>query len=264
MSLAREEEDIEALVRTDQGVDYPDGIRRMNIVVHIARAEQQMALQIPCQLRIGLDVVNEGRVPVLDFLLYAVMLLAPPSVVDAVVVVAGAGNRCLEEIRIGQYRGRGHEASAGMPVDAHPVEVNPGIPGPELLDCIFLVLQTIVAEIAVAIVVIPFRPVRMASAVAHGDHDEAELGQPVRAGHSAAPLDGVGLHLRPRIHVVAYRIHLCRIEIVRLVNGSVQVCYTVGGLDREPLRELVSGCEEEGEVGFPEGGYPSSGGVVQC
>ena len=74
VSLARQEEDIEALVRTDQGVDYPDGIRRMNIVVHIARAEQQMALQIPCQLRICLDVVNESRVPVLDFLLYAVML----------------------------------------------------------------------------------------------------------------------------------------------------------------------------------------------
>ena len=97
MPLARQEEYIEAFVRPDEGIDDPDGVGRMNIVVHVARAEQEMTFQILCQLRVGLDVIYECGIPVFDFLLDSVVLLAPPSVVDAVVVVAGAGNRALKK-----------------------------------------------------------------------------------------------------------------------------------------------------------------------
>ena len=45
----------------------------------------------------------------------------------------------------------------------------------ELLDRRLLVGQAVVAQVAVAVVVVPLRAVRVAAAVADLDHDEAEL-----------------------------------------------------------------------------------------
>ena len=108
-----------------------------------------------------------------------------------------------------------------MSVYADTAEVNPRISGAELLDCIFLIFQTIVAEVAITVIMIPFRPVRVTAPVAHGYDNESELGQPVGSGKASAPLDVVGFHLRARINVIAYRIDLCGVEIEWLVDGAI-------------------------------------------
>ena len=132
-----------------------------------------------------------------------------------------------------------------MSVYADTSQVNPRIFGTKLLDCIFLILKTIVAEVAITVIMIPFRPVRMTAPVAHGYDNESELGQPVGPGKSSTPLDVVGFHLRARINVIAYRIDLCGVEIEWLVDGAIQIGDAVGSLDGETLREFVSGSEKE-------------------
>ena len=104
VALAREDEHVETLVGADQGVDHADGVGRVDVVVDVAVHQHQVAFQVGCDLRIGLDAVDEGRVALVDLLQDTVMLLAPPAVVDAVVVVAGAGDSRLEEIRIFQKK----------------------------------------------------------------------------------------------------------------------------------------------------------------
>ena len=95
-----------------------------------------------------------------------------------------------------------------MAVDAHAVQVYVLMPHSELLDGVFLVFQSVVTEVAIAVVVIPLGAVGMTAAVAHGDDDHAELGEAVGPGHAAGPGDVVGLHLRTRIHVVRKGVNL--------------------------------------------------------
>ena len=140
MALAREDEHVETLVGADQGVDHADGVGRVDVVVDVAVHQHQMAFQVGGDLRIGLDAVDEGRVALVDLLQDTVMLLAPPAVVDAVVVVAGAGDSRLEEIRIFQNGRRAHESAARMAVDAYPVKIDERMSRTELLDGIFLIL----------------------------------------------------------------------------------------------------------------------------
>ena len=256
MTLAREDEHIETLVGADQGVDHADGVGRVDVVVDVAVHQHQMAFQVGGDLRIGLDAVDEGRVALVDLLQDTVMLLAPPAVVDAVVVVAGAGDSRLEEIRIFQNGRRAHESAARMAVDAYPVKIDERMSRTELLDGIFLILKTIVAQVAVAVVVVPLRAVRVSAAVADRDHDHSDLGEPVGAGEALAPGDVVRLHLRTRINIVADRIDLCGVEVVRLVHRSVEVGDTVGGLHLESFRELVAGLEQQAEVGGLQIGDP--------
>ena len=70
----------------------------------------------------------------------------------------------------------------------------------ELLDGGLLVGEPVVAQVAIAVVVIPLRALRVAAAVAHLDHDEAEL----RERHVVAARGerlGDALGLRSRIDV---------------------------------------------------------------
>ena len=146
-------------------------------------------------------------------------------------------------------------------MDADPVQVNPAVPCPQLLYCIFLVLEAVVAEIAVAVVVVPFGPVRMTAPVAHGYDNEPELSQPVGPRESSAPRNVVGFHLRTRIYVIAYRIDLCGIEIKWFVDGAVEIGYTICRLDLEPLRELVTRSEKKREVSLAEVAHFLSGRI---
>ena len=180
------------------------------------------------------------------------VLLAPPSVVDAVVVVSGAGDCHLEEIRIFEDGSSAHETAAGVAVDAHPLRVDERMSGRKLLYGIFLILETIVAQIAVAVVVVPLRTVRMAAAVAHGDDNHPQLGEPVGAGEVLAPGDVVGLHLRTRIDIVADRIDLCRVEVIGFVHRSVEVGHSVCRLDLESFGESVAGFQQQAQVGSLE------------
>ena len=123
VTLAREDQHVEPLVGSNQSVDHADGVGRVDVVVDVPVYKHQVAFQIGCNLRIGLDAVDERGVTLVYLLQDSVMLLAPPTVVDAVVVVSGAGDCYLEEVRIFQNRGSAHESATGMPVDTHPVKV---------------------------------------------------------------------------------------------------------------------------------------------
>ena len=90
MALLRKHEHIETLACTDQGINYTNGITRVYIVVDVAMNEQQVTLQVLCNLRIGCNLVYKGSVALFrNLFLYAMVCFTPPAVVDVVVVVAG-------------------------------------------------------------------------------------------------------------------------------------------------------------------------------
>ena len=91
MSLLRQHKHVESLSGSDQGIDNPDCVSRMDIVIYVTMYKEKMALKVLRDLRISGDLVYEGGVTlVAHCLLDSVMGLAPPSVVDIVVMVAGA------------------------------------------------------------------------------------------------------------------------------------------------------------------------------
>ena len=118
MALLGQHEHVEALTGTDEGIDDAQGVAGVYVVVDVTMDEHEVTLQAAGNLWIGGDAIRECRVVLLHFLLDAMMRLAPPTVVDAVVVVAGAGNCHLVEVRVGKYGRSGHETSAGVSVDA--------------------------------------------------------------------------------------------------------------------------------------------------
>ncbi len=113
--LAGQDEHVEALVGLDKGVDHAYRIARVDVVVHVAVHQQQVPFQARGQLGVGRYLVDERGVAVLvDLLLDAVVLLAPPAVVDAVVVVAGARYGRLEEVGVLQDGCRRHETTGSV------------------------------------------------------------------------------------------------------------------------------------------------------
>ena len=148
-------------------------------------------------------------------------------------------------------------------MDSHAVDVDEGIAGGKLLDGCFLIGQTIVAEIAVAVVVIPFRTVGMSAAVADGDHYESGLCETVGAHRHAGERIVGGLDLRARIYIVDDGIGLLGIEIKRLVHDSVEIGHSVGCLDSEHFGELVAVGEQLAEIGALQCHDFISAGVVE-
>ena len=262
MALAGEQDIFETLVGADQRIRDTDGVGRVDIVVHVTVDQHQVTLEAGGQFLVRLDAVDERSVCLVDLFEDAVVLFAPPAVVDAVVMVAGAGNGRFEEVRILQDGRRGHEAAAGVAMNADAVQVDPLVACAQLLDGIFLVFQTIVAQVSVAVVVIPLGAVGMAAAVAHRNHNHAQLGQAVGA-QVEAPGNVVGLDLGPGIHVVGDGIYLRRVKVEGLVQFAPKVGNAVGRLYLEAFRELVAGGQQSAEVGFFQGGAFSRSGVHQ-
>ena len=135
--------------------------------------------------------------------------------------------------------------------------------GADLLDGIFLILQTVVAKVAVAVVMVPLRAVRVTSTVANGNDYDSKLCQAVNPREILAPGDVVGLDLGTGINIVADRVDLGRVEVIGLVHGSVEVGNSVGGLDLEALWELVTSFKEEAQVCFFEVENLLSAGTVE-
>ena len=127
VALAGEDEHVEAFARPDERIDDAEGVGRVDVVVDVAVHEEQVALEARGYLGVGGDFVGKSGVALLgDDFLDAVVGLAPPAVVDAVIVVAGAGDGGLEEVGILEHGRRGHESTAGMAVyaDAGDVDVS--------------------------------------------------------------------------------------------------------------------------------------------
>ena len=79
---ARQQHEVEALVRADQRVNHAIGPRRMHVVVDVAGDQQQLALEILGDVLVLLDVVFELDLVAFLDLADAVVLLAPPPVID--------------------------------------------------------------------------------------------------------------------------------------------------------------------------------------
>src|SRR5207244_5000949 len=102
-----------------------------------------------------------------------------------------------------------------MSPDADLVDIDEGVAPRELLDRRFLVGETIIAQVPVAIVVVPLRSLRIAAAVADLDDDKPELRQRLAA---AARIEYFrhALGLRSGIHEQDDGVLLGRIEVERL------------------------------------------------
>ena len=127
-----------------------------------------------------------------------------------------------------------------MAVDAHLVDVDEAIAVSQLFDGIFVVGERIVAQVAVAVVVVPLAARRMTATLTHADHYESCLSQTVGARcHASERIIGC-LDLWSWIDIVDDRIDLGRIEVEWLVHGAPEVGDAIGCLDLEYLRELIS------------------------
>ena len=109
-------------------------------------------------------------------------------------VIAGQGTVAMEILR--QHSGRldavfvpvgGGGFAAGVAVYSDTLKIYEGAACSDLLDGVFLILETIVTKVAVTVVVVPFRAVGVAASVAHGDDDDAQLGETVGPREALAP-----------------------------------------------------------------------------
>ena len=187
------------------------------------------------------------------------MLLAPRVVVDVVLVVARLREAGLEEIGIDEHRRRRHEAAARVAPDAHAIDVDERVAPGELLDRGLLVGQPVVAQVAVAVRVVPLRAVRVAAAIADFNHDEPELRE--RDVLALRERLGHALGLRSRVNERDDWILLRRIEIERLVHHAIQIGHAIVGLHLERLWELEPRLERRREVGRLEVEERRAGGV---
>ena len=213
----------------------------MHVIVDVTRTNQQFTLEVFGQVGIFVDVVLKSDVAfsVLDFL-DAIVFLAPPAIVDVVLVVAGGRHCYFEKIGVHQHGRRRHESTTGVPKNTHLIDVDVGMAIRQLLGGYFFVFQSVVAQVAVAVIVVPFRTTRMPAAVADGDDDEAQLRLPVGAihAHREGLVDRFGL--RPRVYVLDDGIFEGRVKIKRFVHHAVEVGNAICSFDYKRLGELVA------------------------
>ena len=82
---SREDEEIEVLIRADQGIYEADGLGRSNVVVHSAVHNEELAFEI----------LRQSGVVSLDinvFVIESIVGLCPQGIVHALVVVACGGH----------------------------------------------------------------------------------------------------------------------------------------------------------------------------
>ena len=96
VSLSRKHQHIKSFSGTDKSLNDSHSIAGMHIIVNIPVDQKKMAFKICSNFRIGSDLIDKRCISLLGHLfLHAVMSLAPPAVVDIVVVIAGTGYRHL-------------------------------------------------------------------------------------------------------------------------------------------------------------------------
>ena len=104
VTLCWQIEHIETLVGANQSIHHARGVTWVYVVVNLAVYQHQMTLQVACNLWVALDAVKECCVAlVIHLLLHAVVSLAPPAVVNLIIVVTCARYRRLEEVRVLQH-----------------------------------------------------------------------------------------------------------------------------------------------------------------
>ena len=117
-----DDQQLEVLVGGDEPVGQPHRVVRVDLVVHLAVDEQQLARQPVREVHVG------GTGPGLG-IVRAVVGLHEAQVEVAGVVRAGKGDADLVQLGEVQHRPRCGEPATGVAEHAHPVQVHPR-PGP--------------------------------------------------------------------------------------------------------------------------------------
>ena len=119
VALSREKQHIETLVRADKCIHYTQGAARVYILVDVTVYEQEVTLKALCKLVVRRDMVLENSLAITLYLADTVVLLAPPAVVDVVVVVTCARYRNIEEVGVHKQRCGRHKATTRVTVDTY-------------------------------------------------------------------------------------------------------------------------------------------------
>ena len=251
----RDDEQVEVAVGLDQGVDECQGGGGVDVLVHLAVDQEELAGQIGRQAPVRLLIV-------MGVDLRAHVALDPARFVETVVVVAGRGDADLVEVGVAQDGVGGGVAAGRVAVDPDPAEVEGGLAVAELADRGDVVGETGVAEVAVADVVVGARAPRHPQTVDHDD-DEAQFGDRLRlpeAGAAALP-ERIGkggcvgerrrrhVHLRPAVDVVDHRVAPIWIEPGRSDDDAVDVRHAVARLGGESLRRGPTGRQQRRDIG---------------
>src|SRR4051812_8624485 len=100
------------------------------------------------------------------------VLLTPPAIVNTVIVIAGRGNGNFVKVGIDQHRSRAHKSSTRMSIDPYPIDINKRIAIGQLLHHSLSVGQSIIAEVTISIIMIPFAPARYTTTVAGSNYNK--------------------------------------------------------------------------------------------
>ena len=200
----------------------------MNVIVNVACTDQQSSLQVFGKLGILLNAVFKSSVAFFTYLfLNPMVFLAPPAVVYIVLMISGWRYGNLEEIRINQHSRCWHESTTRMTKNAYLIDIYKIIPFCQLFQSCFFILQTIVSQIIVSIVVVPFWPGRVSTTVPNGNYNKTKLCQAIDPVHSCWEGFVNGLGLRTRVNIGYYGITPGWIKIKWFVHHPVNVCNAV-------------------------------------
>ena len=104
MTLGGEHEHVKAFVGVDEGMNNTLGITRVNVVVDVAVNEHETTFEILGDFGVCLDRVDKCSVTFFRyFFFHTVVGLAPPAVIDVVIVVTGTRNGRFEEVGINEH-----------------------------------------------------------------------------------------------------------------------------------------------------------------
>ena len=174
MAGTRENEEVEAFISANERFRHTEGSGVVDVVIDIACGEKEMTLQIRGKVRVRLDVVLKGHITfIINNFLDAVVLFRPVEVVNIVIVVAGRRNGDFEKVRVDKHRCGGHKATTRVSIDTNAVDIDPGVAIGKLLNASLLVSEPVVAQIPVAIIVVPLRASRVTTTVADRDNNHA-------------------------------------------------------------------------------------------
>ena len=111
------------------------------------------------------------------FFLHSVINLHPTPIVNTIVVVAGTGNCCRIKIRIFAQSCGSHKPTSGMSENTHFGNIYKRMAGCQLFNSTFIILQSIIAHIAITVPMVCFPSHRASSPVSYSYHDKAQLRQ---------------------------------------------------------------------------------------
>ena len=223
-----DDHEVKVLAGTLQRCHHLHGRGGVYVVVELAHAEHQRALQSP-----GVLHVRAVHVAAVDGVAHP--LLVPPDFVHAVVVAATGGIGGLVEVAMPEDGGHGVLPTGGAAVDAHAVDVHIGILSGGSLDPGDAVGQSGILQVLVAHLL----ELAGAERGGHGvelHHDEAQLGQLGHAPVPGAERLGHVLVAGAAVDVLDDGVLLLRVEVRGAQDDAPHVGDAVAAWGHEHLR----------------------------